>query len=171
MFNFNKFKEFMMMNMNIPHTSKYHKESFIDHVMMMVDEAFSSGNRPLIIATMLHDIGKPDCHIERPGKGNTFYNHEKVGEEMVKLFLTEDDHDYKQVCFMVRNHMVPFQANGPEPWASYAQKQLIQFITENDPMWISNLFHLHKLDIQASKRDNWYNDKSYIDLFDTFYID
>ena len=65
---------------------------------------------------------------------------------MVKEFLTEDDPDYDQVVFLVREHMLPFQIKGPEPWASYAQKQLIGFASQKPSIWIANLFYLNELD-------------------------
>ena len=147
-FNHEKFRSFMMANKDLPHTSKYHAETFFQHVMCMVQfvNYTAEYNRALIMATGRDDIGKPSAHVYREGKGNTFYGHEETGATMVKEFLTEDDPDYDQVVFLVREHMLPFQIKGPEPWASYAQKQLIEFASQKPSIWIANLFYLNELD-------------------------
>lgn len=145
-------KNFLIENKDMPHTSKYHAETYIQHVLCMVEKAISiqPNNRALIVAVYCHDIGKPACHRFIEGKDNTFYNHEAKGADMLSTFVTTDDPDYAQIEFLVRNHMVPFQAKGPEPWASYAQKQIAQFASEYPAKWLANLFTLNMLDSEKN---------------------
>jgi len=59
---------------------------------------------------LLHDIGKPDTYAVKDGKV-TFYNHDKVGEEIVKRIgkrLKWGDQTTKFIGKLVRYHLRPF---------------------------------------------------------------
>ena len=58
-------------------------------------------------AALLHDIGKPDTTRVRKGK-ITSYDHEKVGVELARRFLSGFEADKAltdRVCMLIRYHM------------------------------------------------------------------
>jgi putative nucleotidyltransferase with HDIG domain len=72
-----------------------------------IETADVESKRLLMVAALLHDIGKPATFSEEDGKVH-FYGHENKGAEiaratMKRLRFSNDDID--EVCFMVRNHM------------------------------------------------------------------
>ena len=151
MFYYNKFMSWLEeISETTEHVSNYHKETFYEHVLLAANSAalhFSS--RPLFIAALLHDIGKPETMVVRPDKGATFYGHE-THLDLLKEFLTEDDMHYKLVHDLIELHMLPYQFNGPEPWRSYAEKQMIELMHAKDALFISDLFLLHDYDMRAT---------------------
>jgi hypothetical protein len=133
-----------------PHVSNYHKESFYEHtVLAATSAACHNASRPVFIASLLHDIGKPETCVERPEKGATFYNHE-THLDLINEFLTEDDIHYNVVCELIKLHMLPYQFNGPEPWRSYAEKQMLEVLHNHDALFISFLYELHRYDMVAT---------------------
>ena len=151
MFYYTKFMKWLEnVNEETPHTSKYHKESFYEHVLLTANSAaLQFSNRAVFIAALLHDIGKPETMVVRPEKGATFYNHE-THLDLLKEFLTEDDMHYKLVHDLIELHMLPYQFNGPEPWRSYAEKHMIELMHTKDAMFMSYLFTLHAYDNSAT---------------------
>ena len=83
------------------------------HTMLVVNEAAknrdkSSNPRVFMWAALLHDIGKGKTTKYRKGH-ITSYDHDKVGEDLTKEFLsqfTKDQEFIKQVCGLVRWHMM-----------------------------------------------------------------
>ena len=92
---------------------KFHPEGnvFI-HTMMVVDEGAknrekSNDKRAFMWALLLHDIGKKPTTKMRKGR-LTSYNHESVGADMTKEFLTyfnEEESFTSKVTALVRWHM------------------------------------------------------------------
>jgi len=91
----------------------HHPEGNVwNHTVMVVDEAAklrskSHRQRVLMWAALLHDIGKPETTEERSGK-ITSYNHEKVGAELSKKFLsafTDDEKFIDDVSQLILYHM------------------------------------------------------------------
>lgn len=108
-------KNFLIENKDMPHTSKYHAETYIQHVLCMVEKAISiqPNNRALIVAVYCHDIGKPACHRFIEGKDNTFYNHEAKGADMLSTFVTTDDPDYAQIEVFSQKSYGSIPSKGP----------------------------------------------------------
>ena len=97
----------------VEQSPKYHPEGNVwNHTMMVVDEAAkvklkSKNLKVFMWASLLHDIGKPSTTKIRNGR-ITSYDHDKVGERLVKEFLlhfTDDNKFINEVCGLVRYHM------------------------------------------------------------------
>ena len=91
----------------------HHPEGNVwNHTMLVVDEAAkrrgeSKCPEALMWAALLHDIGKPDTTRVRKGK-ITAYDHEKVGVELARQFLSGFEADKAltdRVCMLIRYHM------------------------------------------------------------------
>lgn len=92
---------------------KFHPEGnvFI-HTMMVIDEGAkvrenSLNKRAFMWALLLHDIGKKPTTKIRKGK-LTSYNHDIVGADMVRKFLSffdEEENFIEEVTALVRWHM------------------------------------------------------------------
>lgn len=91
----------------------HHPEGNVwNHTMLVVDEAAkrrgeSKCPEALMWAALLHDIGKPDTTRVRKGK-ITSYDHEKVGVELARRFLSGFEADKAltdRVCMLIRYHM------------------------------------------------------------------
>ena len=91
----------------------HHPEGNVwNHTMLVVDETAKrrrESNCPdaLMWAALLHDIGKPDTTRVRKGK-ITSYDHEKVGAELARRFLSGFGTDKAltdRVCMLIRYHM------------------------------------------------------------------
>lgn len=91
----------------------HHPEGNVwNHTMLVVDEAAkrrgeSKCPEALMWAALLHDIGKPDTTRVRKGK-ITSYDHEKVGVELARRFLSGLEADKAltdRVCMLIRYHM------------------------------------------------------------------
>lgn len=97
----------------VEQSPKYHPEGNVwNHTMMVVDEAAkvkskSKNLKVFMWASLLHDIGKASTTKIRNGR-ITSYDHDKVGERLVKEFLlhfTDDNKFIDEVCGLVRYHM------------------------------------------------------------------
>ena len=173
MFNFEKFMTWLAEADKVtPHESKYHKETFYQHVVSVASKASEYDDRVLFIVALLHDIGKPATIKFNENKGYTFYNHQDH-TELIDEFLSEDDNDRQTITDLVKYHMLPYQLKGLEPWKSYAEKQLLNLVQTHDASFISKLFALHTFDdesryggdIQAVVPAMRYNIYSYYDRF------
>lgn len=91
----------------------YHPEGNVwNHTMLVVDEAAKLQNQSknphaFMWAALLHDIGKPDT-TQICKEKITSYNHEKVGAELTRQFLSAFITNHKfidEVYVLVRYHM------------------------------------------------------------------
>ena len=152
MFYIDKFIKFMNDNRYIPHMSRYHSETFYDHVYGVVLSCKKSGvrYRPLIIACALHDIAKPRTVVVRPDKGATFYGHEDITVDELAEFLDEDDDDFDEVYNLIKLHMKPYTTKGPEPWATRARQDLLEYENSHGQNAMNMLKLLNNFDEQAN---------------------
>jgi tRNA nucleotidyltransferase (CCA-adding enzyme) len=101
----------------------------------------------LRLAALLHDVGKPRTAAPRPdGRGNTFYQHEHVGAEMVpsmlaRLRLPNDTVD--AVAHLVLHHMYSADPDAQD-------KTLRRFVRRIGPDHLGRLFALRAADIDGS---------------------
>jgi tRNA nucleotidyltransferase (CCA-adding enzyme) len=94
--------------------SKYHDKDIFNHVMEALDNTNNDFN--LRLATLLHDIGKPNTFtIDNSGRGH-FYGHELVGEKLTIEILKKlkfDNNTINRVSKLVKNHMKVPQIDKP----------------------------------------------------------
>ena len=114
-------------------------EDLWDHTLRTVDAA---PNRTVVrVAALLHDIGKPDTLTE-----SHFHNHETVGAQMTRAFLTGLHAPrvlQERVAHLVRNHMFAYQPN----WTDAAVRR---FIRKVGPGSIDDLLALRAADNEGS---------------------
>lgn len=128
---FDKIKKHLEDAKKVEQTSKFHLENYYEHVLMVFDNLYSQGAAvKMLLAALLHDCGKPSTAVNRPGKGWTFYNHEIVGSEMIKEFISEDDPSYGFVVEITRAHMLPFGLTAPAPWGEQNKAKFEQLSDE-----------------------------------------
>jgi len=131
----------------------WHAYDVYRHNLATVDAA-PADDVTLRFAALLHDVGKPRTAAPRPdGRGNSFYQHEHVGAELVrpmlaKLRLPSDLVD--TVAHLVRQHMY-----SADPEAQ--DRTLRRFIRRIGVAHLDRLFALRWADITGSglpKRDD-----------------
>ncbi|MFL0196585.1 HDIG domain-containing metalloprotein [Clostridium sp. WILCCON 0269] len=92
---------------------RYHPEGNVwNHTLMVVDEGAKVKNKSnnvsaFMWAALLHDIGKPSTTKTR-GDKITSYDHDKVGAELSRDFLSEfmDNIEFiNKVYYLIRYHM------------------------------------------------------------------
>lgn len=100
---FNLYKE-------LPHISKYHRETYYQHCMLVIDEMFKrTEDSALLIAACLHDIGKPATQgLNKIGEP-CFYGHEEVTDEELAHILSMDDERFQYVKALIWCHMTPYK--------------------------------------------------------------
>lgn len=105
--------EMLLRQKTTKQSPEHHPEGNVwKHTLLVTDEAAkrkekSSDTRKFMWAALLHDIGKPDTTRNRRDK-ITSYDHDKVGSELAKRFLSvfSDDKDFiNSVAALVRWHM------------------------------------------------------------------
>ncbi|HEY4441962.1 MAG TPA: HD domain-containing protein [Candidatus Elarobacter sp.] len=131
----------------------WHAYDVYRHNLATLDAA-PRGDFTLRLAALLHDVAKPRTAAPRPdGRGNTFYQHEVVGAEMVPAMLARlrlPNETVETVAHLVRHHMY---AADPE----LQDKTLRRFVNRIRPEHLRRLFALRWADIAGSglpKRDD-----------------
>jgi tRNA nucleotidyltransferase (CCA-adding enzyme) len=131
----------------------WHAYDVYRHNLATLDAA-PRGDLTLRLAALLHDVGKPRTAAPRPdGRGNTFYQHEHVGAEMVPEMLGRlrlPNETVETVAHLVRQHMY-----SADPHAQ--DKTLRRFIRRIGVEHLERLFALRWADIGGSglpKRDD-----------------
>ena len=87
----------------------HHKEDCWEHALQTLKSA-KRGDLPLRLACLLHDIAKPACRKEVEKDRFIFYNHDILGEKMVRKALTDlrfSNETIDKVSEYTRYHMRP----------------------------------------------------------------
>ncbi|HTJ28127.1 MAG TPA: HD domain-containing protein [Candidatus Limnocylindria bacterium] len=131
----------------------WHAYDVYRHNLATLDAA-PADDPVLRLAALLHDVGKPRTAAPRPdGRGNTFYQHELVGAELVPAMLARlrlPNETVETVAHLVRHHMYV-----ADPYAQ--DKTLRRFVRRIGAAHLSRLFALRWADITGSglpKRDD-----------------
>lgn len=108
----------------------YHHKDVFEHTLKVVDNiAKVSDKLPLRFAGLVHDIGKPVVKRFIEGVGWTFYNHENIGERMLKRICTRlklPNEYLKYSQKLTRLHMRPIQLIGGHVTDSAIRRILVQ---------------------------------------------
>ena len=124
----------------------WHAYDVYHHNLATLDAA-PPGDLTLRLAALLHDIGKPRTAAPRDdGRGNTFYQHEHVGAEMVQAMLARlrlPNETVETVVHLVRQHMY---AADPDA----LDRTVRRFIRRIGPEHLERLFALRCADIDGS---------------------
>ena len=133
--------------------NEWHAYDVYRHNLATLDAA-PAGDVTLRLAALLHDVGKPRTAAPRPdGRGNTFYQHEQVGADMVPAMLERlrlPRETVETVAHLVRHHMY-----SADPEAQ--DKTLRRFVRRIGAEHLGRLFGLRWADIDGSglpKRDD-----------------
>lgn len=91
---------------------KYHAEGDAwNHTLLVVDEmARIDNSETMMLAALLHDIGKPKVSREMEGRIIS-HGHAEVGAPLAAEFLktlTDEKHLIQEVCTLVKEHMNPY---------------------------------------------------------------
>ncbi len=126
--------------------NEWHAYDVYRHNLATLDAA-PPGDVTLRLAALLHDVGKPRTAAPRPdGRGNTFYQHEQVGAEMVPPMLARlrlPNDTVETVAHLVRQHMYAADAEAQD-------RALRRFVRRIGPEHLARLFALRHADIEGS---------------------
>lgn len=102
----------------------YHKYDLWEHTLRVV--SYTGKDISTRLAALLHDIAKPRTKIEDKEGHCHFYQHEKVGAEMLatilKRNLEEPNKIVERVKFLIENHMVFRKDSGKKQIKKYISK-------------------------------------------------
>ncbi|MEA2687689.1 MAG: hypothetical protein QOD51_296 [Candidatus Eremiobacteraeota bacterium] len=131
----------------------WHAYDVYRHNLETLDAA-PRGDMTLRLAALLHDVGKPRTAAPREdGRGNSFYQHEHVGAEMVPEMLARlrlPNETVETVTHLVRQHMYSADPDAQD-------RTLRRFVRRIGPEHLDRLFALRWADIEGSglpKRDD-----------------
>ena len=155
--NIRKLVAFLEANSEILHRSRYHKEGFKTHCLLVIDSMlaqYESGkvSEEAVIAACLHDIAKPRTAALNRRHEACFYGHEMVTEAEAAEFLQPDYPGFGKVLDLIHGHMLPLGIgeNTPEPYRGRNQEQLDSLLQRHDEQFEQDLMILADCDSHAS---------------------
>ena len=162
MFNSSSLVQYFEANRDLPHVSKYHRESYKDHCMLVIDAmAKRTTDRKMLIAACLHDVAKPRTQALNKIGDPCFYGHEEVTDDDLTPFLSTDDECYSYVKALLFCHMVPYKVANAKDYGNALIKECRKALRkagaeelEADEKFISNVLLLHECDDEGSIRSD-----------------
>ena len=104
----------------------YHRDDVYEHTMHTVEAA--PADLVTRLAALLHDVGKPPCHVIDERGQHTFYDHPSVGASMAEAILGRlrfSNEEARDVATLVRLHLRPIQYD-PTTTGDAAVRRLIR---------------------------------------------
>ena len=104
----------------------------------------------LRVAALLHDVGKPRSRAFSDKTNDyTFYEHERIGAEMVEPLLSRlrfSNDEQKHIVALVRHHLICYDSS----WSDAAVRRWIRRVT---PELVPDLYLLNEADVRGKGRD------------------
>ena len=124
----------------------FHRFDVLDHCLLACDYAAANGySRELCLASLFHDVGKPDARQMGEGGVWTFYRHEEISAEMCReIFerLRYPNAVIDSVRHLVKEHMFHYT----EDWSDAAVRRFIARVGEAN---LENIYRLRRADTFA----------------------
>jgi tRNA nucleotidyltransferase (CCA-adding enzyme) len=128
--------------------NRFHAYDVWNHALACLDAC--DGDAVLRIAALLHDIGKPRTRaLSEKTNDYTFYNHEKVGAEMVGPILDRlrfSNDEKTRITSLVANHLVCYS----DEWTDAAVRRWIRRVSVDR---LEDLYALNRADLLGKGRD------------------
>jgi tRNA nucleotidyltransferase (CCA-adding enzyme) len=128
--------------------NRFHAYDVWNHALACLDAC--EGDAVLRIAALLHDIGKPRTRaLSEKTNDYTFYNHEKVGAEMVGPILDRlrfSNDEKTRITSLVANHLVCYS----DEWTDAAVRRWIRRVSVDR---LEDLYALNRADLLGKGRD------------------
>jgi tRNA nucleotidyltransferase (CCA-adding enzyme) len=128
--------------------NRYHAFDVWGHAMACLDAAPAQPG--LRMAALLHDVGKPRSRaICDKTNDYTFYEHERIGAEMVEPMLSRlrfSNEERGHISALVRHHLICYDSS----WSDAAVRRWIRRVT---PELVPDLYPLNEADVRGKGRD------------------
>jgi tRNA nucleotidyltransferase (CCA-adding enzyme) len=128
--------------------NRYHAFDVWGHAMSCLDSAPQGA--VLRVAALLHDVGKPRSRAFSDKTNDyTFYEHERIGAEMVEPLLSRlrfSNEERQHIVALVRHHLICYDAS----WSDAAVRRWIRRVT---PELVPDLYVLNEADVRGKGRD------------------
>jgi tRNA nucleotidyltransferase (CCA-adding enzyme) len=128
--------------------NRYHAFDVWGHAMACLDAA--PGEPVLRVAALLHDVGKPRSRaFSEKTQDYTFYEHERIGAEMVEPLLSRlrfSNEQRQHVVALVRHHLICYD----QSWSDAAVRRWLRRVT---PELVPDLYLLNEADVRGKGRD------------------
>ncbi len=128
--------------------NRYHAYDVWRHGMECLDAC--TGDAILRVAALFHDVGKPRTRaIGEKTKDYTFYDHERVGAEMVEPIATRlrfSNDERARITDLVRFHLFHYTSD----WSDAAVRKWIRRV---GPSRVEDLYVLNEADVRGKGRD------------------
>jgi tRNA nucleotidyltransferase (CCA-adding enzyme) len=129
--------------------NKWHRYDVWGHALACLDA--SIGDPILRLSCFLHDVGKPATRAFSDKTNDyTFYDHERVGAEMVEPVLARlrfSNEERTRIAHLVRHHLVCYDAS----WSDAAVRRWVRRIGVDR---LQDMYVLNEADIRGKDRDN-----------------